>query len=80
MTVTSAVTDGAGTDISGAGGTAFMDAETGRGTVTNKVGTGTIFGVLKASIAEQTFTFDTQFNNGLIVVTAAASKLTVSYD
>jgi len=34
MTVTSA--PGAGTDISGAGGTAFMDAETGRGTVTNR--------------------------------------------
>ena len=34
ITVTSAVGGGAGTDISGAGGTAFMDAETGRGTAT----------------------------------------------
>jgi len=33
ITVTSA--KGSGTDISGAGGTAFMDSETGRGTVTN---------------------------------------------
>jgi len=36
ITVTSA--QGSGTDISGAGGTAFLDAETGRGTVTAAVG------------------------------------------
>ena len=36
ITVTSAA--GLGTDISGVGATAFLDAETGRGTVTNKVG------------------------------------------
>ena len=33
ISVTSAVSAGAGTDISGAGATAFMDSETGRGTV-----------------------------------------------
>ena len=42
--------------------------------------TGTAFIVLKASIAEQTFVFDVQFNTGLTIVTAAASKLTVAYD
>lgn len=35
VSVTSAVADGTGTDISGAGGTAFMDAETGKGTATS---------------------------------------------
>jgi hypothetical protein len=35
ITVTSAVGGGAGTDISGVGATAFMDADTGHGTVTN---------------------------------------------
>jgi len=35
VSVTSAVSGGTGTDISGAGATAFMDAETGRGTVTS---------------------------------------------
>jgi hypothetical protein len=34
VSVTSAVSDGTGTDISGAGATAFLDAETGRGTAT----------------------------------------------
>ena len=37
ITVTSAVSPASGTDISGAGGTAFMDSETGRGTVTAAV-------------------------------------------
>lgn len=35
VSVTSAVSGGTGTDISGAGATAFMDAETGRGTATS---------------------------------------------
>lgn len=37
ITVTSAVAAGAGTDISGAGGTNFLDCDTGNGTVTGKV-------------------------------------------
>jgi hypothetical protein len=36
ITVTSAVSGGAGTDISGAGATTFMDCDTGNGTVTAK--------------------------------------------
>lgn len=79
VSVTSAVTDGAGTDISGVGATAFMDCETGVGTPTGKVGLGTTLGVLKASIAEQTFIFDLQFNTGLTVTTAGASKLSVNW-
>lgn len=35
VSVTSAVTDGTGTDISGAGATAFMDSNTGNGTATS---------------------------------------------
>lgn len=43
VSVTSAVSGGTGTDISGAGATAFMDAETGRGTAT--AGTDQVFGL-----------------------------------
>lgn len=80
VTVTSAVAAGAGTDISGAGASDWMDADTGNGTATAAAinATSTI-AVLKASIAEQTFTFDANFNSGLVIVTAGASKLTVSY-
>jgi len=44
VSVTSAVGGGSGTDISGAGATAFMDAETGRGTATS--GDNKIFGLI----------------------------------
>lgn len=56
--------------------------ETAAGTITiydNTAGSGTVLAVLKASIAEQTFTFDIAFDTGLTIVTAGASKLTVSY-
>lgn len=79
VTVTSAVSGGSGTDISGAGASDWMDADTGNGTATAAAINGTAFAVLKSSIAEQTFTFDANFNSGLVIVTAAASKLTVSY-
>lgn len=55
---------------------------TAAGTITvydNTAASGTIIAVLKASIAEQTFTFDVQFATGLTIVTAAASDLTVTF-
>lgn len=57
--------------------------ETAAGAITvydNTAGSGTVIAVLKASIAEQTFTFDLCFDVGLTIVTAGASKLTVSYE
>jgi len=57
--------------------------ETAAGAITvydNTAGSGTVLAVLKASIAEQTFTFDLCFDVGLTIVTAGASKLTVSYE
>jgi hypothetical protein len=45
----------------------------------NTAGSGTVIAVLKASIAEQTFLFDASFATGLTIVTAGASKLTVSW-
>lgn len=56
--------------------------ETAAGAITvydNTAASGTILAILKASIAEQTFTLDIPFRIGLTVVTAAASKLTVSF-
>lgn len=56
--------------------------ETAAGTITvydNTSAAGTVIAVLKASIAEQTYAFDVSFNTGLTVVTAGASKITVSY-
>lgn len=57
--------------------------ETAAGTITIYDGVtaalGTIKAVLKASIAEQTFDFGgAVFSKGLVIVTAAASKLTVN--
>jgi short-subunit dehydrogenase len=57
--------------------------ETAAGTITifdNTAGSGTIIGLLKASIAEQEFEFDVNYYVGLTIVTAAASKLTVVYE
>lgn len=56
--------------------------ETAAGTITiydNTAGSGTVIAVLKAAIAEGTYVFDRGFTNGLTIVTAAASKLSVSY-
>ena len=52
ITVASAVSGGSGTDISGAGGTAFMDSDTGNGTVTAATNSNKIWGL-------------TQLNKGL---------------
>ena len=52
--------------------------ETAAGAITISDNTGTI-AVLKTSIPEGTYTFDVAWNGFLQVVTAAASKLTVSY-
>lgn len=56
--------------------------ETAAGAITvydNTAGSGAVIAVLKASIAEGTYEFDVAFSTGLTVVTAGASKLTVSY-
>lgn len=50
--------------------------ETAAGAITIKDGDTTV-AVLKASIAEQTFEFGMRFKTSLVIVTAAASKLTV---
>lgn len=56
--------------------------ETAAGTITiydNTAASGTVIGLLKASIVEGTYTFDCAFTTGLTIVTAAASKLTATY-
>jgi hypothetical protein len=56
--------------------------ETAAGAITvydNTAASGTIKAVLKASVAEGTYTFDITFATGLTIVTAGASKITVSY-
>jgi len=58
--------------------------ETAAGSITiydNTAASGTVIAVLKASIVEQTFQFNgALFETGLTIVTAAASKLQVSYE
>jgi hypothetical protein len=58
--------------------------ETAAGAITiyDETGSGTdkVIGVLKASVAEQEFDFGCVFGEGLKIVTAAASKLTVIYE
>lgn len=57
--------------------------ETAAGAITiydNTAGSGTVLGVLKASIAEGTYTFGCRFQTGLTIVTAGASKLTVVWE
>lgn len=43
-------------------------------------GSTTNLGELKASITEGTYEFDVKFNTGLRIITAGASKITVSYE
>lgn len=45
----------------------------------NTAASGTVIGVLKASIAEGTYFFDRVFSTGLTIVTAGAGKIHVSY-
>lgn len=57
--------------------------ETSAGAITaydNDEASGTVIALLKASIAEGTYDFDVDFKNGLTIVTAGASKLTVVYE
>jgi len=57
--------------------------ETAAGAITiydNTAASGTVVAVLKASIAEQTFTFDVDCATGITIVTAAASKIQVSWE
>ena len=51
---------------------------TAAGTIIYKDGD-TVLGTLKASVAEQTFLLDICFNNSLVVVTGAASDVTIAY-
>ena len=56
--------------------------ETAAGAITvydNTAASGTILAVFKASIAENSFVLDLTFSTGLTIVTAGASKLTVSW-
>lgn len=56
--------------------------ETAAGAITvydNTAGSGTVIGVIKASAAEGTYEFSVAFSTGLTIVTAGASKITVSY-
>ena len=57
--------------------------ETAAGAITvydNTAASGTIVAVFKASVAEQSFVLDVSFETGLTITTAAASKLSVSYE
>ena len=56
--------------------------ETAAGAITvydNTAGSGTILAVFKASIVENSFVLDVAYSTGLTIVTAGASKLTVSW-
>jgi hypothetical protein len=56
--------------------------ETAAGAITiydNTAASGTTIMVLKSSIVEGTYVFDRDFSTGLTIVTAAASKIHVSY-
>jgi hypothetical protein len=61
---------------------AIVVGETAAGAITiydNTAASGTTIAVLKASIVEGTYVFDRTFSTGLTIVTAAASKIHVSY-
>lgn len=61
---------------------AIVVGETAAGAITIEdgiSGTTVTLGVLKASIAEGTYIFDTVFSRGLRITTAGASKITVVY-
>lgn len=45
----------------------------------NTAGSGSTIATLKASIVENSYTYDTPFTTGLTIVTAAASDITVTY-
>lgn len=48
--------------------------------IDNTTGSTVNLGTLKASIAEGTYEFNVRFETGLRIITAAASKITVSYE
>lgn len=52
--------------------------ETAAGSITVSDAVGTI-AVLKSSIVEGTYIFDVAYSKNLVVITAAASKITVTY-
>jgi hypothetical protein len=57
--------------------------ETAAGTITiydNTSAAGTVLAVLKASIVEGPYEFNINFNTGLTIVTAGASKLTAVWE
>lgn len=57
--------------------------ETAAGAITvydNTAGSGTVLAAFKASVVEGTYTFECRFQTGLTIVTAGASKLTVTWE
>jgi len=68
ITVTSAVSGGSGTDVSGAGATAFMDSETANGTVTAATNSNKIFGLTQLNKSLKCY-FEVR-GNTLIAVTS----------
>ncbi len=57
---------------------AITVSTTAAGTITIKDGA-TAFAILKASVAEQTYFYNCTFATSLVIVTGAASDITVSY-
>lgn len=67
-------------------GSGFLNSitigETAAGAITiydNTAGSGTVLAAFKASVVENTYKIEAPFKTGLTIVTAGASKLTVSY-
>lgn len=61
---------------------AITVGETAAGAITvydNTSAAGTVIAVLKASVVEGTYEFNVAYSTGLTIVTAGASKITVSY-
>lgn len=46
----------------------------------NATGEGNVIGIIKASVAEQTFEYGNEFWNGLVIKTAGASDLTIIFE
>lgn len=78
------ITSAATTVVKGSAGVlhTIVVNTTAAGTITiydNTAASGTVVGILKASVGENTYTFDTNMTTGITVVTGAASDITVSY-
>ncbi len=81
------ISTGATTVVKGSSGylRKIVLTETAAGAITiynhGSAASGEVIGVIKASCVEQTFDFGKRFmDKGIVIVTAAASKLTVIFD